>query len=301
MKRQALGIAALVLLAGLAGWLLSQRSGNVNRSDRGIQVMTSLPILRNLAEIVGGKEVNVDSIIRGTACAHEYEPTPGDMKQVAKCAIFVKAGMGFDTWADRLLKSAGNESAEIIDASFGVTIIKDGHEYDLDGEQHNPHYWGSPENVKVMAGNILAGLVEVRPERKQYFTANYENFIARLDKAIVALRAKVAGLANRRIVSYSACFPYFYTYFGFDNLATVETTCEQEVAPKRLAAVAKLMREKHIRIIVGEEVYPRLPESLARETGAKVVLLWPTTNDSGDCLETIRANVEKMVSALNAN
>ncbi|NLW46930.1 MAG: hypothetical protein GXY86_06305, partial [Firmicutes bacterium] len=47
-----------------------------------------------------------------------------------------------------------------------------------------------------------------------------------------------------------------------------------------------------------EAVYPKLPENLAMETGAKLVLLWPATNESGDYLETLTENVMKLVAAL---
>ena len=78
----------------------------------------------------------------------------------------------------------------------------------------------------------------------------------------------------------------------------METTCEQEISPKRLMEMVKLIKEQGVTVVVGEEIYPQLPDVLAKETGAKVVLLWPTTVESGDYLETLKTNVEKMVSAL---
>jgi len=116
----------------------------------------------------------------------------------------------------------------------------------------------------------------------------------------ILLGAEVAALSDKRVVSYSAAFPYFYAYFGFENLATVETACEQEVSPKRLLEVARLIQRKRVKVIVGERVYPTptLLESLAKDTGIKVVLLWPVSVESGDYLRTMRENVSKLVAAL---
>ncbi|HYH01540.1 MAG TPA: metal ABC transporter substrate-binding protein, partial [Bacillota bacterium] len=168
------------------------------------------------------------------------------------------------------------------------------HHHHLD----NPHYWGSPDNVKTMARNILTVLVKLVSNKKLQLTRNYNEYIKELDQICTGLKAKVAGLPDKRVVSYSAAFPYFYQYFGFENLATVESTCEQEISPKRLAEIAKLIKEKQVKVLVGESVYPKLPENLAQETAAKLVLLWPGTNEAEDYPATLKENVEKLVNVL---
>lgn len=296
-----------ILAAGVASVVYFGRSQTARTSDR-IKVVVSIPLLKYMAERIGGDEVQVICLIKGAACSHTYEPTMGDMKNITGCALAVKAGLGFDTWFEKLAASA--KQAMVVDAAAGVEVIHDEdareHEEDHEetaahGHHHelgNPHYWGNPDNAKLMAANITAGLGKVRPAKKRDFERNYEAFAAEIDKAAGELRAKVAGLADRRIVSYSAAFPYFFAYFGLDNRTTVETTCEQEVSPKRLLEVSKLVREEGIKVIVGDRAYPKLPGNLAKETGASVVLLWPTTVESGDYLRTMRENVTEIVEAL---
>jgi ABC-type Zn uptake system ZnuABC Zn-binding protein ZnuA len=228
--------------------------------------------------------------------------------------------MGFDPWADKLVKSAG-EKVTVIDASEGIIPIEDqddhgehhekpeqeepgtetGHE---EGHRHhhhefgNPHYWGNPENVKIMAGNILEGLCQELPEKEAYFKHNYQAYLLKIDRTVGELKTKLETIATKQIVSYSAAFPYLYQYFGLENLETVENACEQEVSPKRLAEVITDMKANRVKVIVGEAVYPKLPENLTKDTGAKLVLLWPATNETGDYLETLKENIEKLVSEL---
>lgn len=322
MKRTYYLLVFLLIVAFGFGWFLFNKADvDVSNSSK-LQVTVSIPLLRNLVEKIGGEEVAVDSIVNGPNCNHEFEPASGDLINVSKSAIYVKVGLGFDTWADNLVQNAG-EKVLLIDASHGVTVIKDEHDEDQpeadeergDHEEHstegdhveadhhhhelgNPHYWGDPENVKIMAGNILEGLCQAFPEKKDSFTRNYRTYISEIERTVGELKAELNKITDQRILSYSAAFPYFYRYFGLDVLETVETTCEQEVSPKRLAEVITAAKAGQIKVVVGEAVYPKLPENLAMETGAKLVLLWPATNESGDYLETLTENVMKLVAAL---
>ncbi len=310
MKKTWYLIVIILILTLAAGWLLSRKSGVDVSNTSKLQIVVSLPLLQNLAEEIGRDEVVVESIINGPSCNHEFEPASGDLIKVSRSALFIKVGLGFDLWADKLAKNAGAKIS-VIDASHGVTVIKDeaGEDGELEAEngrpeaEHhhelgNPHYWGNPDNVKIMAKNIFEGLSKVLPEKKAYFHQNYQAYLLKIDQTSAELKAELNQVATKKIVSYSAAFPYLFEYFGLDNQETVETTCEQEVSPKRLAEVITDMKANGIKVVVGEAVYPRLPENLAKETGAKLVLLWPSTNETGDYLGTLKENIKKLVSVL---
>ncbi|MGE5606168.1 MAG: metal ABC transporter substrate-binding protein [Bacteroidota bacterium] len=308
MKKSWYLMSLLLLVVVFIGWSLLRQSEVEVADSSKLQVTVSLPLLRNLTEAIGRDQVAVTSIIEGPSCNHHYEPASGDLVNVSRSPIFIKAGMGFDLWVDKLIEGAG-EDVMVIDVSKGVTLIDAEHhsraadeddEADSDHEHlsGNPHYWGNPENVKIMAENILKGLIKALPEKEEYFTENYREYLTKVDQTVGRLQAELDGVSNKKIISYSAAFPYLYQYFGFDNLATVESTCEQEVSPRRLAEVIKIIKTNQVKVVIGEAVYPKLPENLAQETGATLVLLWPSTNETGDYLETLSENIEKMVAAL---
>lgn len=299
---------SLIGLAGIVGicWWTAQRDTGADTGSK-IKVSVSMPMLKYLVERIGGSEVAVTSIITGPNCNHEYEPTTGDLKQVAVSDLYVRVGMGFDGWVDRLVANAAAGRMKVIDASQGVsTWVETGdHEHEENDEaghdhsEENPHYWGDPDNVLKMAENILKGLSQAAPAKQSVFEENYQAFKSELEALVAELKAKVAGLnTTKPVVSYSAAFPYLFEAFGIEKVITVESTCEQEVSPKRLVEIARIMRQNQIKVLIGEAVYPELPQNLAQETGAQVVLLWPATNESGDYLATLKENIEKLVEAL---
>ncbi|HBE78415.1 MAG TPA: hypothetical protein DDW65_11655 [Firmicutes bacterium] len=288
MKKNSLILTVILIATILASAFMIQSIG-LAKSDP-IQVVTSLPLVKNIVEKVGGDKVNAVSIIQGSSCEHEYEASAGDMKKIATCDVFVKVGMGSDRWADKLASTL-SKKALFLDPSKGIKTVK---VHNLE----NPHYWGSPENVKLMAKNILDGLCSAAPAQKTYFTANYQKFVQAIDKTDAELKAKAATVANKEFVGYADAFPYFYQYFGFKNIATVEISCEQEVTPKDIAEAAKLMKARKIKVLVGNAAEPNEPDGLAKETNAKTVLIWATTNESNDYLTTLRYNVGTLVKAL---
>ncbi len=284
-------LLALMAVAGVFGYGGVFPASAAPNPHGKLTIVTSLPLLKNIADQIGGDRVRVESIIHGPACDHEYEPGANDLRKLADCQIFIKVGMGSDPWADKLAKGILSRQARLIDTSARVQTMS------VAGLL-NPHYWGSPDNVKLMARHILDGLSAAKPEQKAYFTANYQRFSAAIDRTAAALKAKAAQVADRPFVSYSNAFPYFYQYFGFRNLRTVERSCEQEVSPRDLANAAKLMAERRIRVLIGDAAEPNEPDGLAQEVHATKLLLWPTTDESGDYLRTLRHNVELLVKAL---
>jgi zinc transport system substrate-binding protein len=292
MKRFSISIVSVLLLSVLIGLLLLQGSSfAATKSSNKIRVVTSLPMVKNIVDKIGGDKVSTESIIHGIKSDHEYEPSPSDMKKLADCSLFIKMGLGADPWTDKLAAGTLKNTALFIDPSKGIKVMK------VRGLE-NPHYWGSPDNVKFMAKNILTSMILVAPKQKAYFESNYQKFIQEIDKTTTELKAKVATLKNKTLVSYAGAFPYFYQYFGFENLMTVEISCEQEVSPKDMADATKLMKENKLHILIGNAAEPNDPDGLAKETNAKKILIWETVDDSNDYLITLRRNVEVLVSAL---
>jgi ABC-type Zn uptake system ZnuABC Zn-binding protein ZnuA len=65
------------------------------------------------------------------------------------------------------------------------------------------------------------------------------------------------------------------------------------------------MRKEHVRVIVSEpQLSQKIPDMLARETGARVVVLTPLPGGvpgTDSYLDLLRYNVARLVEALSAN
>ena len=69
---------------------------------------------------VGGDRVEVTVLVPPGAEPHTYEPTPSQMKDVAKADLYVMNGAGLEFWMDKVL--GVNKKMVVIDSSEGAVI-----------------------------------------------------------------------------------------------------------------------------------------------------------------------------------
>ena len=132
-RRSALaGLSALSLLA-----VLPARAGS------GVPVIATFSILADLVAQVGGGAVAVRSLVPVDGDAHEYQPTPDDLRHVKAAAVLVENGLGLEGWMSRLPDAAGFSGLRIT-AARNVTPRR--------MTEHgqpvvDPHAWQDPRNA----------------------------------------------------------------------------------------------------------------------------------------------------------
>jgi len=115
--------------------------------DNRINVIASMYPLEYFAERIGGDRVNVQGLIPPGGDAHDFEPTPGDLRDLAAADVLVYNGLGFESWIDALLESGESPnvtvqaSAEDIGLHFETTTWNDdGHDDHVDDDDgHDDH------------------------------------------------------------------------------------------------------------------------------------------------------------------
>src|SRR5262245_44288456 len=74
-----------------------------------VRVVTSLPDLKALTEVVGGSLVDVESLARGTQNPHDIEVRPSLMLKLRRADLLVRNGVGGDPWVEPLLVGGQHE------------------------------------------------------------------------------------------------------------------------------------------------------------------------------------------------
>src|SRR5512139_505882 len=149
-----------------------------------IPVVVTIPVLKDLAEQVGGPHIRVTSLLSGYENEHTYSPKPTDLVAVRKARLLLQIGMGLEVWVTSLVKNAGGQSLRVITTSQGVELIRD----DTDpheGAHHeeetgNPHIRLDPENVAIMLRHITNALSEVDPSHTAEFHTNQATYLQKL-------------------------------------------------------------------------------------------------------------------------
>jgi len=280
----------LILLSFAKAWAYEQ-----------IKIVTTLPFLKNFAEVIGGDRVEVNTLLTGFESEHTYTPKPSDILAVKEASILIKIGLGLETWVDSLITNAANPYLLIITTSENVSLLRDIPHH----AKHaviNPHIWLDPEIAKHMLHHILQGLTQADPSGRDLYLNNFSIYIKKLDLLMTQGKEKMDGLPDRRIITHHVAWPYFAQRFGLIIEGNLIHQVGSEPSAKKLARLTRKIRNERIKVIVSEpQLNPMLPQILAEESGAKVVLLTPLPGaiaGTETYLSMIEYNINQLVEAL---
>ena len=256
----------------------------------GIRVTASFYPVYIIAEnVVGGVPgIDLRSMAQPqTGCLHDYQLTTADMRSLEDTDLFIVNGGGMESFLDNALELF--PELDVIDTSAGVTSL-DGHDHGHTDHDHgeNSHYWMYPENAVVQAENICGALSEICPEYADEFRQNTDAF-----------KESVSGIETFDGKGISVCvfneaFEYLHLSYGFDIAAVVEMDENETPSAKELAEIITEINEGGIDLLIAaDDASKTVADTIARETGAGVVVLDPVL--TGDPVP------ERYTEAMNEN
>lgn len=249
-----------------------------------ISVVAATPELADITKSIGGSSVSVYSIAKPNQDYHMIEPRPSDVGRISRADVVVRIGLDLDMWMDALMNAASNGRVNkggsgYVDASVGIARLEIPHEQitGASGDIHvdgNPHYFYDPENGKIMAHNIMLGLIRVSPRGRAAFESNYRQLAADIDSHTAAWQKELSPYRGRPVVIYHASAIYFLRRFGLKQFGELEPKPGIPPTAPHIQGLIRRMKEGKVTAMVIESIYPRrFPDLIARETGAKYVVV----------------------------
>lgn len=275
-----------------------------------LNVVVTIPVLKDFVEQVGGPYVSVTSLLKGYENEHTYSPKPSDLIAVRKARLLFQVGIGLEIWVSPLVKNAGSPSLRVVTTSTGIGLIGDAHISDDDHTGHeeaaggNPHVWLDPANAATMIRHITEALIQSDPDHADDYRQNQAAYITRLDGLQSELAGRVKDLADRKFVAHHPAWPYLARRFRFEIVGTIQVQSGGEPSARHIQDLIQVMKRQKVKLVVSEiQLSQKFPDLLAKETGARVVVL--TTLPGGlprteTYLDMLRYNVLQLVNALDA-
>ncbi|WP_173048344.1 metal ABC transporter substrate-binding protein [Nitrospira sp. KM1] len=270
-----------------------------------LNIVVTIPVLKDLAEQVGGSHVRVTSLLKGYENEHTYSPKPSDLVAVRKARLLFEVGIGLEVWVASLVKNAGSGSLQVVTTSKGIGLIRDDHGHPHENsESGNPHVWMDPQNAATMMRHITESLIQVDPGHADDYRRNQAAYLTRLDQLQSELAGRVKALKNRRFVAHHPAWPYLARRFGLQIAGTIQMQSGSEPSALHMQELIDMMKKEDVKVVVSEiQLSQKLPELLSKETGARVVVL--TTLPGGipqtdSYLDMLRYNVLQLAYALEA-
>jgi ABC-type Zn uptake system ZnuABC Zn-binding protein ZnuA len=275
-----------------------------------LNIVVTIPVLKDLTEQVGGSHVRVTSLLSGYENEHTYSPKPSDLVAVRKARLLFEIGIGLEVWVSSLVKNAGSASLRVVTTSKGIALLRDRPDHEgaaqaaEEEERGNPHVWMDPENATTMMRHITEALIQVDPAHATEYRSNQASYLRKLDQLRRDLNDRIRRLADRRFIAHHPAWPYFARRFGFQIVGTIQPQSGSEPSALHLHRLIATIKKDRIKVVVSEiQLSQKIPELLAKETGARVVVL--TTLPGGlphteTYLDMLRYNVLQLANALDA-
>ena len=274
-----------------------------------LNIVVTIPVLKDLTEQVGGPHVRVTSLLSGYENEHTYSPKPSDLVAVRKARLLFEVGIGLEVWVSSLVKNAGSASLRVVTTSKGIALLRDRPDHDgavhaaEEDERGNPHVWLDPENATTMMRHITEALIQVDPAHATEYRTNQASYLRKLDQLRGDLSERISRVADRRFIAHHPAWPYFARRFGFQIVGTIQPQSGSEPSALHLHGLIAKIKNDRIKVVVSEvQLSQRIPDLLAKETGTRVVVL--TTLPGGlphtdTYLDMLRYNVLQLANALD--
>ncbi len=271
-----------------------------------LNVVASFSVLGDIVKEVGGDKINLKVLVGPDGDAHTFEPAPIDARELHNADLVFMNGLHLESWMEKLVK-ASDTKADIVVASTGIIV----REMNDDGKTiPDPHAWQDLANGAIYVRNIEAALSAANPADAATYKSNAKVLLARLAQLDKWTRAEIATVpaAKRKVITTHDAFGYFGAAYGVIFFAPSGLSTEAEATAGSLGRLIDQIKHEKINALFIENMTdPRLMNTIARETGAKLGgelfsdALSPADGPAPTYPAMFENNVPKLVAAMKLN
>ncbi len=248
-----------------------------NDSQKPTITVSILPQKYFLEKIVGDKYV-VKCLLSSGANPESYEPAITHLVNIENSeAYFCIGNIGFESAIIDKVK-ANNPNIKILNSSDGVDLMEGTHGHSHDDEDSNhevdPHTWSSVRNAKVIATNMYRAMIDINPQDKEYYTKNYNCFIAELDSLDARISQMLAFKSGAAFLVWHPSLSYFARDYNLRQITIGQEGKESSV--NTIKHHIDHAREDSVRVFFFQKEFDtRQAQVVNEQIGAKMVTINP--------------------------
>ncbi|MGD1805148.1 metal ABC transporter solute-binding protein, Zn/Mn family [Dapis sp. BLCC M126] len=262
---------ALGILLGL--WIsgCAAPSANISAESEGKPLVVSTStIIADMAEKIGGDEIEHQGIMEPGADPHIYEPVPADSVAFEEADLIIYNGYNLEPALIKLMNAAGVKAQKLA-VGEKVTALQNPEEGEL---VPDPHVWGDAENGIVMVNAIRDILIELSPEDKEVFMENAARLVEELEQVDIWISEQIGTIpeSQRRLVTTHDAFEYYVKAYGLEVTGTlIGMTTEEQPSAQTVKNLADEIKKTGVPAIFAETtINPKLITTVAEEAGVKL-------------------------------
>jgi len=227
-----------------------------------LKVVTTTPDLAWAVKQIGGEEVNVESLLRGTEDPHYVDAVPSFIVKVRAADLLCAVGLELEAgWLPKVRGRAGVLESPYCEFGRSIEALEKpkGPVDRSMGDVHssgNPHFYLSPSYLVQGAGAALQELKKLRPEKSSFFDKRYEKFVERMNSFQNEISQKLEAVNERPFLQYHQEFTYFFKSYGFKSAGSLENIPGVSPSASRLAQLSLELKNQNVSLVLAARHAP---------------------------------------------
>lgn len=264
---------------------------------RAIEVLATIKPLGFIAAAITDGVSEPKVLLPTGASPHDFSLRPSDIRSINSADLVVWVGSELEGFMAKPL--ANHPHALALTQVEGMPLFNyatqdshDSHDHDdhdhaahehgdhdegHEGHHHegvDPHIWLGPTQSKVIAKAIASELGKLDPANQARYDANLAAFDTKVDAKDKVIAGQMKAVNEKGYFVFHEAYGYWERHYGMSSKGHFTVSPERRPGAKTLVDIRKALEEKQASCIYAEPQFsPAVIESVARNTGAKVLLL----------------------------
>ncbi|MGH1391483.1 MAG: zinc ABC transporter substrate-binding protein ZnuA [Aeromonas jandaei] len=260
---------------------------------RAVEVLTTIKPLGFIAAAITEGVSEPEVLLPTGASPHDFSLRPSDVRKIGEADLVVWVGPELEGFMSKPL--ANHPHVLTLTQVPGMPLFNyatkdshDGHQHDdhaahdhgdegHEGHHHegiDPHIWLGPMQAKVIASAIASELGKQDPANKARYEANLAAFTAKVDARDKVIAGQMKAVNQKGYFVFHEAYGYWERHYGMSSKGHFTVSPERRPGAKTLVEIRKALEDKQASCIYAEPQFsPAVIESVARNTGARVLLL----------------------------
>ncbi|WP_224091341.1 metal ABC transporter substrate-binding protein [Nostoc sp. MS1] len=263
-----LAVVLALLVEGCAAVNTNRNTPNAGGKPR---VVATSTIIADLAQEVGGEEIQLTGILKPGADPHVYEPVPADSRFLEEADLILYNGYNLEPGLIKLMNAAGGKVRKLAVGEVVKPLQLDKGRGEV---VPDPHVWGSAENAAAMVNSIRDGLIELSPKDREKYTQRAAQLTNELKQLHTWINQQIQTIPpdKRKLVTTHDAFQYYGRAYGLAIAGTlIGISTEEQPSAQTVQKLVDSIKKTGVPAIFAETtINPALIKTVAQEAGIEL-------------------------------
>jgi len=280
-------------------------------ASRPIRVVTTIGMITDIVEQVGGERVEVKGLMGPGIDPHLYKARESDVNKLESADIVFYNGLHLEAQMGKILEQMDKLGTRAVTVTQTIDRAKLFTPPQFQGN-YDPHVWFDVQMWMKAVEVVRDTLAEMDPGSAGLYRDNAARYLAELEALDQYAREQIQRIPpeNRVLITAHDAFNYFGHAYGVDVIGLQGISTESEASTADVQALANLIAERRIPALFVESSVPRrnveAVQAAVRAQGFEVKIGGQLYSDAmgdpgtpeGTYIGMVRHNVDTIVQAL---